>query len=351
MGSRNRNAAIDFMKIVGATLIVLHHYQQGTKIELEHIAFFNGNFNFGYVVEMFFVISGLLANNGLNRQQVPTIQSFGGGKIRRIMPTLAVSVILETILRYAYVMNYGNGEFDIDFLDILVNSSGMGWGYFETKTINQPTWYIAVLTLCWIEIYAANWLSRRLGSDKLVIYGTLILLGLYANTYGWKGFLISSTIGRGMVSFFAGAILAEYVRGRRQSKKDYLLLIIPIIFVLLLNFAHDFVSSGTFVFYTAFMWIPILIVGLGHMPEEMKGKKIISFLGMASFGVYVWNEPLSVARNIVASHFGINLQTISAMCLFVSVNWIVGICSFLLIEKPADRYFRERKKSKGALIG
>ena len=56
----SRNTAIDIMKISGATLIVLHHYQQGTGIVLRHIAFYGGKFNFGYVVELFFLISGLL---------------------------------------------------------------------------------------------------------------------------------------------------------------------------------------------------------------------------------------------------------------------------------------------------
>lgn len=52
--NKRRNAAIDFLRIGAATLIILHHYQQGIGITFKHISFFGGAFNFGYLVELFF---------------------------------------------------------------------------------------------------------------------------------------------------------------------------------------------------------------------------------------------------------------------------------------------------------
>lgn len=51
---------IDILKIIAATLIVMHHYQQVFKLEFSGINFYGGAFNFGYFVELFFMISGFL---------------------------------------------------------------------------------------------------------------------------------------------------------------------------------------------------------------------------------------------------------------------------------------------------
>ena len=50
----------DYIKIVAASLIVLHHYQQVFNCNFTGINFYNGRFNFGYLVELFFIISGYL---------------------------------------------------------------------------------------------------------------------------------------------------------------------------------------------------------------------------------------------------------------------------------------------------
>ena len=35
--NKKRNVAIDLLRVIAATLIVLHHYQQGVDITFEHI--------------------------------------------------------------------------------------------------------------------------------------------------------------------------------------------------------------------------------------------------------------------------------------------------------------------------
>lgn len=52
----------DLLKIISATLIVFHHYQQLFSIRFEHINFFGGFTSFGILVELFFMISGFLTS-------------------------------------------------------------------------------------------------------------------------------------------------------------------------------------------------------------------------------------------------------------------------------------------------
>lgn len=107
----------------------------------------------------------------------------------------------------------------------------------------------------------------------------------------------------------------------------------------LLKYFYDFVSSGVFVFYTLFIWIPIMVIAIRYIPHAKKGW-LIEVLGLSSFGVYIWNEPLSVIRNMLSIMTDVNLQTKTAMTIFVICNWIVGVCSYFLIEKPIDNILK-----------
>jgi len=50
----------DLLKIISATLIVFHHYQQVFQVSFEYINFCGGRIIFGFLVELFFIISGFL---------------------------------------------------------------------------------------------------------------------------------------------------------------------------------------------------------------------------------------------------------------------------------------------------
>lgn len=96
---KKRNVAIDLLRVIAATLIVLHHYQQGVDITFEHIKFYGGTFNFAYLVELFFLISGVMVYKSVLDDHI-TFKEFMSRRTNRIIPLLAISVFVETILRY-----------------------------------------------------------------------------------------------------------------------------------------------------------------------------------------------------------------------------------------------------------
>lgn len=61
MQEKQRDYTLDFIKICATIIIIFHHYQQVTGAFFENkINFWNGKFYFGYVVELFFILSGFL---------------------------------------------------------------------------------------------------------------------------------------------------------------------------------------------------------------------------------------------------------------------------------------------------
>lgn len=263
--------------------------------------------------------------------------------MRRIIPLLAISVAAEAILTYILLFMTGGGEYPFGLLDILVNALGADWGIFQTKIINQPTWYISVLLICYLEMYIVVRLSERIKVNVNYFYLFMILIGVAANTYGWSGFLINTEIARGMVSFFTGTLLAQYLEQIPKCNKEWALILLPVSFLLLLKYRYKFVESGTFVFYTLFIWVPVVILAIRNIPQRFFGAELINVLGRCSYGVYLWNEPLAIVRNIFSDKTGVNLQTGRAMAGFTVCNWIVGICSYFFIERSISRMFKRKE--------
>ncbi|WP_026520203.1 acyltransferase family protein [Butyrivibrio sp. FCS006] len=59
-GNKEYIGNFDVIKIVAATSIVFHHYQQISDVKFGGVEFYGGRFTFGYLVELFFIISGFL---------------------------------------------------------------------------------------------------------------------------------------------------------------------------------------------------------------------------------------------------------------------------------------------------
>ena len=60
MDNKLRIYGLDYGKIIAASFLVLHHYQQVFDCKFFGINFYGGRFVFGYFVEFFFIISGFL---------------------------------------------------------------------------------------------------------------------------------------------------------------------------------------------------------------------------------------------------------------------------------------------------
>ena len=62
MQKRERIYSLDVLKILGTVIVVFHHYQQYMEVKFPNgVNYFFGQFFFGYVVELFFLLSGFFA--------------------------------------------------------------------------------------------------------------------------------------------------------------------------------------------------------------------------------------------------------------------------------------------------
>lgn len=99
-----RKAAIpgfDYLKIICSILIVFHHYQQRFECHFKYINFFDGAFYFGYLVELFFMISGFLTVYTMRKEKV--YYAFFH-KLVRLYPISLISVLVALILKSLFKM-------------------------------------------------------------------------------------------------------------------------------------------------------------------------------------------------------------------------------------------------------
>ena len=93
------------LRIVAAVFIIFHHYQQLTGVFFTgELNFHGGNFDFGYLVELFFILSGFLAYNIVDKKEL-SFSEFYLSKLKRLLPLVFISCIVYEIFLFLLKCN------------------------------------------------------------------------------------------------------------------------------------------------------------------------------------------------------------------------------------------------------
>ncbi len=125
-----RNASLDFMKVIASILIVCHHFQQVLEVHFGRVNFYGGRFSYGYLVELFFIISGICAFQWIEKMTKEW-----------------------TFPIYYHVKGYWRLDQPFSMSGALFACLGIQAGWASNNPmINNPIWYISVLLLCYAII-------------------------------------------------------------------------------------------------------------------------------------------------------------------------------------------------------
>lgn len=221
-----RKYSLDVLRIIATILIVFHHYQQVTGVYYEgHINFYNGRFYFGYVVEFFFLLSGYFMwryvekiENGLS------FPKFFAPRALRLLPLVFIGGITYEVLLYIYQQTCGGDWFGVSITvwGVIIDALGIqdGW-VFTNPMVNNPTWYISVLLLCYVVFYLLTYLSKRWQVPHAYLFAFMVLLGCGIQTYGINLPFLNGSSCRGYYAFFFGVLLAEGLERLCAVKRFY----------------------------------------------------------------------------------------------------------------------------------
>ena len=341
-----RNYGLDIIKIFATILIVFHHYQQITGAVFNRINFYNGRFPFGYIVELFFVISGYVIAPYIDKvlKDNLSMKEFLKKRFARLFPLVIISAIVYEVLIYIYIL--GQSWFGIQptlwgtVIDSLMIQCG--WG-FANPMVNNPTWYLSVLMLCYSLFYFAIRLADKFKFQVNYIFILLIFVGASIDTYKINLPLINQDSCRGLYSFFWGVILYSIMK-LIQKKIDkhkvsvVIMLAMIIIGIPLLSHYENILVEESINYILTFIYYTTLIV-LVEMPmlKRLFDHKFIGTLSKISFDVYIWHNPLFLVLYIIIAYNNWStsfLFSYKSMFIYTIVAFGIGVLSYYMIEMP-----------------
>lgn len=354
MKKDNRKYAIDFIKVICTVLIVFHHYQMVTGLRFENnINFYDGKIYFGFIVELFFIISGLFMYRDEKKIDINTKYiDYIKGKAKRLLPLVCISAIVFTGLLVYYIEGLKLNWFDVkpSLLGTITASLGIQYGgVFKESRVNAPTWYINILLICYTIYFFIIKISKKKNISINAMCLIMILIGIGLYNYKVSFPLTTEYCVRGYYSFFFGVILGKYLYNSDKiiNKKDILISIITILsIVLLTKYYYSFVKNGYNFILTFLLYPSILVILSTTKMEKILHFKFISFLARISYNVYIWHYPFLLLIHIILHKMILefNLLTLESMLLYTLFCFIIGIISYLCIEIPIGKRLSKKNE-------
>lgn len=318
---------INTLRALAIICIILFH--------LNAVAFPNGYLG----VETFLVISGFLLTRSFVEKGAPHPWDFAKKKVIRIIPPLAIAVLLTCIASLFFV--FDNKELQVIYrtaAHALLGKSNIylaqDQGYFATETANNAlmhTWYIGVtIQLYLIYIVLASTIGRF---SKHAFATILIIIAAFSLLYCYVGSqeeseLYYSTQARLWEAFCgAAALFLPKVKVPQKFREGLsCLALVGIILPALWTRALPF-------HITAPVVIICTIVYIAYAGETTVNRilscKPLMFIGSISFSLYLVHYPLIVFfKNWNEDNLSIG---ISLLCLFSVL--LVSAIFYLIVER------------------
>ena len=336
--SRSNN--FDFLRLLFASLVIVSHSYPLSGIKSQEILrkLTNGQADFGgLAVNCFFIISGYLIYQSLNRSK--TYKNFIWKRILRLYPGLIVMVVVTLIIvPFIYTGNEPLLKNTSYFTYLprtlsLYNTQHTISGVFQNLPydgiINGSLWTICYEFTMYLITSLLFFISRRYHLILIVLMVTISYI-LYIffpeflnNRLFSKIYLFSPNFYRLTCFFFAGAAMT-FINFDKISKK-YLIVFLAFIILILAVYLKIFSSLMYFI-------LPVLVIFFGVISTpyiSSIGEKI----GDNSYGIYIYGW---FVQQLLLSLF--NLNTYELMVGSLLVAYIVGLMSWHFVEKKALAY-------------
>ena len=341
---------IDGLRALAVIPVVLYH---------AGFSLFGGGF---VGVDIFFVISGYLITSIIITDLEGgnfSLSRFYERRARRILPALFFIIFVFIPLSWIWLLPNAIKSFSESVIAVSLFASNIFFyktaGYFDSATDLKPlihTWSLAVEEQYYF-IFPLFLLAVRKYSRVFLFYFLFIvsLIGLFSAT------LLSAT--HPSFSFYLlptrsweiliGALIAIYPYNFKIFKSNKLIFQLLSIFgFILIIYSIFFLNDkipypGLYTIYPTFGAALIIIFATNEtFIGRVLGSKILVSIGLISFSVYLWHQPLfAFSREILFDEPNIYL-----MMLLILSSFILGYVSWKYIETP----FRDKNIFKSKFI-
>lgn len=350
MEARTRNHTIDILRVIVTLLVIFHHYQQLTGVWFSTgLNFYGGKVELGLVVVLFFFfLSGYFTVSVIPKVDTELkFKTYYLGKIKRLLPMVAISVavyeLLLLLFRYICVGETWLLGTDIKVWGSIATAIGIQEGWvIDNPFVNNPTWYISVLLLCYIWFYFLTYVGKCKKIPVDYLYVGMIFLGMSIYTTGFytTGLdlpFMNGSSATGYVAFFSGLLLGMFCKDRKIGRLYRIgLLFLVIILSGISHFRYGWVDDG-FMYILCFVYFPsMILLAESDVLKKLDRVRILGELGKITYDVYIWHIPIFLALRILNTMFGLQFNWFSRtfMILYAVLSFGVGTVAHYVIEKP-----------------
>lgn len=348
-----RKGYLDFLKFIATVIIIFHHYQQSTGAYFSGwINFYNGKFYWGYMVELFFIISGfcIYRYEEYIAEGNVTLKDFYLKRLLRLLPMLFLGAVLYELASIAYARVYGR-----DWLGVKPSIWGTitdifavqeGW-VFRNAFVNNPTWYCSVLMLCYFMFFFVITLSQKLEFNVSYAYIFMILLGCGIVKYEISLPFFNGATARGYYAFFVGIMMAKLLEKYQVSGKLYVLCIVSLAVFIYSFVKHtDWIGDDMPYLLTFVVYPAIMILLSCNAFDKLFSMKIWGFLGKISFVAFIFHGPFIPMLYVVNGKFGFdcNYNNISTMIAFCAIVFLGAVIGYYFYERPINSWIQKKGK-------
>ncbi|WP_440679483.1 acyltransferase family protein [Candidatus Pelagibacter sp. HIMB1517] len=334
---------IDGLRAICILPVIFYHF---------NFPYFNG----GYIgVDIFFVISGYLICSlvlkDINEKKF-SLKNFYERRARRILPLLFFVIIITTVVsKTLYSPDYFLEIIDSSLSSTFLFSNFYFWklsGYFEIGTELNPlfhTWSLSIEEQFYILfpllfLFFFNFFQKRI----LFLIVIVILAGLSISVYTSRFhpsanfYLLPFRTFEICFGVLSALIYNFYnLKNINNNYKNYLSLFGFFIIILsIFLFTEDTLSPGLIsILPITGCVIVILFCDMNTYIYKVLSNKLLVFIGLISYGLYLWHIPILNFYKII---FSISSK-IDYLLIFTLV-FFISILTWKYIEKP----FRNFKK-------
>ncbi len=335
--------ALDLIKVIAIAIIACHHFQQDFGVLYPHLNFYGGRVYWGYLVELFFTISGFVTVISERRRRSEGVLAPMVHRITRVWPMAALSVVVFATIDLCFLGCTGHWYLNHPLgIRMFVSSFFLvfsGW-FAGMYGVNNPIWYLSVLLLCYLVFYLVRLLSKRISLPLWVPCVVLVVLGVAAQELRWQvPFLFADSSARGYVSFFLGILLG--IALPRVGNKRLVSSIALALFVLLAcrTILVGPLHGDEWATDALLLW-PLLVTfaALSEGANRVCASRVVRYLGGLNYEFYVWHNVvlLAIATVCAVARVGLPVSRV-AMTAYLLVVLLVAH----LMHRHVEGYLTE----------
>ncbi|AUO65665.1 hypothetical protein WM46_13365 [Citrobacter freundii complex sp. CFNIH2] len=337
---------LDGLRTLAVLAVITYH----SKLMLNGMSILPGGF---LGVDVFFVLSGYLITgivlSGLQKNNFSFL-SFYERRIKRIVPAMVVVLIATSLFFYNLLLPEPLISYSKSLISASIFLSNFYFFFEDSYTapdsIFKPllhTWSLGVEWQFYMAFPVIVYSVFKFFRSKL--FYSLVLLGVASlviacmtvdNHPEFAFYLLPSRawelIAGGLCSYVNRDNLASYIKHRTPL----LMRLIPVAGVMAIIFSMSLINDGMSL---PSLWTVIPVAGTclficssnsSDLATKILSTKVIVFLGMISYSLYLWHQPVFVYYRTINEAS----LTIKEALLLTSISILLAVVTYYTIENP-----------------